>query len=261
MERTPVVKKVERLNRIVKILDAEQSASTAYLCKVLDVSASTVRRDIDFLASLKKNVQKIHGGIAAENDGFDHEYMFELKLNRNAGLKQRIAHAALALLEDNDSIVLDSGTTCLQIASGLHGRKHLRIATVDLQIATELARHENIEALLIGGLIRPGYYTVGEAPALEMLSKFCINKAFVSADAVNAEHGVTNFSMFEVGVKRAIIENSRTSILVADHTKFGNSSFYKVASLDQFSCIITTSELAGRYVDEINQLGIKLILA
>lgn len=244
------------------ILTTKDNASTTYLCKVLNVSESTVRRDIEFLASLRKEVRKVHGGVVLEGaNQHDHEYMFELKQNVNVVEKRRIARAAVDLLEDGDNVLLDSGTTCLQIASELHARKHLRIATVDLQIATELARHDHIESLIVGGLIRPGYYTIGESLALDMLEHFSINKAIVAADAVDMNVGVTNFSMFEVGVKRKILQLAEVRILVADHTKFGAKTFYKVASLDRFSTIVTNKELEQSYADHIRELGINLILA
>jgi DeoR/GlpR family transcriptional regulator of sugar metabolism len=258
------MKQRERLNLIMQILDEKQNASTKYLCKALGISESTVRRDIEFLASIREEVEKVHGGVVLSGAGNgaarNPEYMFDLKLNLNNELKKRIAKAVVGLLEDNDSILLDSGTTCLQIATELHRKRKLRIACVDLPIAMELAKHDHIESIIIGGLIRPGYYTIGDSLAIEMLQHFSIEKLVMSADAIDFQIGITNFSVFEVGVKRQILKSTRTAILAADYTKFGTSAFHKVANLAQFSTIVTNTELEQRYVDQIREAGIELLL-
>lgn len=255
------MKQSERLSQLMHILSERHNASTKYLAKALDVSESTVRRDIEFLASMKEEVRKVHGGVVLDGAKSGLEYMFELKLGLNVELKRRIARAAVGLLEDNDSVLLDSGTTCLYTAMELHGRKDLRMATADLQVAIELAKHDNIESLIIGGLIRPGYYTIGDTHATEMLEKFSIDKAIMGADAVDLGDGITNFSIFEVGVKRKILETARTRILVADYTKFGNSTFYKVGGISRFTTIITNQELHSRCQEAIREAGVNLVLA
>jgi len=225
------------------------------------VSESTVRRDIEFLSSLKKDVHKVHGGVILKSNDKEHEYMFELKLNVNVELKRRVARAVVALLGNNDSVVLDSGTTCLLTATELHRRQDLRIATVDLQVAMELAKHDHIESIIIGGLIRPGYYSVGDALAMEMLDRFSIDKAVIGADAVDLEAGVTNYSIFEVGVKQKLLETASHCILAADYTKFGTRTFYKIAALSRFATIVTNTELDEGIAEAIREMGIELVLA
>ena len=255
------MKQSERMNTMMRILSEKHNASTQYLSKVLDVSESTVRRDIEFLSSLKKDVHKVHGGVILKSNDKEHEYMFELKLNVNVELKRRVARAVVALLGNNDSVVLDSGTTCLLTATELHRRQDLRIATVDLQVAMELAKHDHIESIIIGGLIRPGYYSVGDALAMEMLDRFSIDKAVIGADAVDLEAGVTNYSIFEVGVKQKLLETAQHCILAADYTKFGTRTFYKIAALSRFSTIITNTELDPDIAEAIREMGIELVLA
>lgn len=255
------MKQSERMNTMMRILAEKHNASTQYLSKVLDVSESTVRRDIEFLASLQKDVHKVHGGVILKSADKEHEYMFELKLNVNVEFKRRVARAVVARLGDNDSVVLDSGTTCLLTATELHRRQDLRIATVDLQVAMELAKHDHIESLIIGGLIRPGYYSVGDALAMEMLDRFSIDKAVIGADAVDLEAGVTNYSIFEVGVKQKLIETASHCILAADYTKFGTRTFYKIAALTRFETVVTNTELDENIAEAIREMGIELVLA
>ena len=254
------MKQGERIGQILRILSEKHNASTKYLSTVLDASESTVRRDIEFLTSVRDEVRKVHGGVVMEGDRGDSEYMFELKANVNVELKKRIARKVVDMLDDNDSVLLDSGTTCLQIASHIHQKQTLRIATTDLQVAAELAKHEHIESIVIGGHIRPGYYTIGDAFAVEMLDHFSIDKAVVGADAVTIDSGVTNLAMFEVGVKRKILEIAKSKILVVDYTKFGTSTFYKVAPLSRFSTVVTNRELDESYISAMRDMGIEVIL-
>jgi len=253
--------RAKRINRIFEILKDKGNASTKFLSKLLDVSESTIRRDIEFLGSMNKKVQRVHGGVVLNSSKHDLEYMFELKLNLNLELKRRIARKLLDYVDDSDSLIVDSGTTCLYASMELHHKEHLRVMTLDVKIAEELAKYENIESIVVGGLIRPGYYTIGESLALEMLDHFRVDKTILSADAIDLENGVTNFSIFEVGVKKKIIEMAKTVILLADHTKFGNTYFYKVANLSKFSTIISTNELEKKFIDGIQEMGVHLVLA
>lgn len=251
----------QRMNELLGLLKQQGNASTRYLASILDVSESTVRRDLDFLASMNEDVERVHGGAVLRTAERDLEYMFELKQNVSTDLKRRLAAEVMNFVSDSDRLLLDSGTTCLQIASNLHRRSHLRVVTTDIKIADELAKYVNIESIIIGGLIRPGYYTVGETLALSMLDRFSVDKTIMSADAVDLEHGVSNFSMFEVSVKQKAIDMASTAILVADHTKFGKSSFYRVADLKRFHLVITTKELDEETANGVRELGIKLVLA
>jgi DeoR/GlpR family transcriptional regulator of sugar metabolism len=94
-----------------------------------------------------------------------------------------------------------------------------------------------------------------------MLDHFSVDKTIMSADAVDMRHGVSNFSMFEVSVKQKAIQMATTAILVADHTKFGKSSFYRVADLDRFHIVITTRELDDETAAQVRELGLELVLA
>ena len=209
---------------------------------------------------MNQNLKRVHGGVVLVDTRDDLEYMFELKFARNVELKKRLAVAAAELVQNGDSLIIDSGSTCLYAAMELHNKTDLRVVTLDVKIAEELAKYDNIESIIIGGVIRPGYYTVGESIAESMLDQFAVDKAILSADAVDIAQGITNYSVFEVGVKKRMIEKASEVILIADHTKFGKTSFYKVADLSTFSTIISTDGLLQEYIDGIVELGINLLL-
>lgn len=255
--------RLDRIQRIMDLLEERGNVSTAFLAGTFNVSESSVRRDINHMTTLRicKNVQRVHGGIILDRAAKRGEYMFELKLELQRELKVSIARKAIEFVHDGDSIIIDSGSTCLYFAQLLHNKRMLKVITTDVMIAQELGKHDNIESSIIGGIIRPGYYTLGGTAAVENIDRFRADKVFLSADAVDLDHGITNASDFEVGVKRRILQAGNKVYVVADHTKFNKQTLYKVAELSEEYTIITDKELDPVLASTIRDRGIELHLA
>ena len=133
--------------------------------------------------------------------------------------------------------------------------------TLDIRVAEELGKHSNIESNIIGGVVRPGYYTVGGIRALENLDSFSASKVFMSVDGIDIEHGITNASEFEVGVKRRIIQMASHVYVLADHEKIGTHALYRVAPISSVQTIITDQQIAPDKAAAIREMNIELILA
>ncbi len=256
------MKHFERIQEITRILEAEGNASTVFLAKTFNVSESSIRRDINYILSSNKRIRlkRIHGGVILQDrrpEGV--EYMFELKLALNSNLKIALAKEASRHIENGDHIIIDSGSTCFYLAQHLNEKKNLCVMTLDIKIAEELGKYRDIESSIIGGLIRPGYYTVGGIRALENLDQFTATKVFMSLDAVDVEHGITNASEFEVGVKQKLIRMGRKVYVLADHTKFNTRTLYRVADISAINTIITNKELDEQYADLVRSRGVTLI--
>ncbi|ECQ7478886.1 DeoR/GlpR transcriptional regulator [Salmonella enterica] len=118
----------------------------------------------------------------------------------------------------------------------------------------------HVESDIIGGLIRPGYFSVGESLALEMINAFAVERAFISCDALSIETGITNATMFEVGVKTRIIQRSREVILMADHSKFDTVEPHAVATLSCITTILSDSALPPAIARRYQQAGCRLIM-
>ncbi len=258
-----LVKRIERIEKISRILEEKGNISIVYLAKVFNVSQSSVRRDLSYMLSLPKykNIERVHGGILLDVDKKKLEFMFELKVDLNRELKKNIAKKAIELVQEGDSIIIDSGTTCLYFAELLGTKKRIRAITTDIKIAEELGKYEDMESSMIGGLIRPGYYTVGGNTALEHLGQFYADKAFMSVDSISVKHGLTNASEFEVGVKKKIIQTAKQIILLADSTKFNKNTLYKICDISRIHIIVTNRNLDEENIAAIRDVGINLILA
>ncbi len=257
------MRRFERGEAILEILKEKGNASIVYLAKTLNISESSVRRDINYMTTLPRyrNLHRLRGGIYMDTQRSEFEYMFELKVNLERELKRDVARKAIEFVEDGDSILIDSGTTCLYFAELLGNKKHLKVIALDIKVAEELGKYVEAESCVIGGVIRPGYYTIGGSTALENLDKFSGYKVFMSADAVDPATGLSNASEFEVGVKKKIIENGRQVFLLVDRTKFGKKALYRVAGLDQVDTIITNRELDAETVRLLQEQGRTVVLA
>lgn len=251
------MKKVERLSWILKEIRQEGSVSVKYLARMLGVSEPTIRRDIQELLQMTKlPIKRVHGGLILDVDKGSIEPMFETKLSLMREEKRKIAMRALEYIEDGDSILLDSGTTSFYLARLLHKRQGLKIVVADVKIAEELAGFSDIETYVIAGNVRPGYYSIGGTMAEEIIKQFKAEKAFLTADAVDPEAGVTNFSMFEVGVKRAIVKAGKQVILIADHSKIGKKGFVKVCDLSEVDIFITSKGADPELLKKISELSV-----
>jgi DeoR/GlpR family transcriptional regulator of sugar metabolism len=257
------MKRVERIKKIMQVIEEEGNASTVFLAKSFNVSESSIRRDINFMVATGKygHLKRVYGGVLVEDNASDgHEYMFELKLALHHDLKTAIAKEASRFIENGDHIIIDSGTTCLCLAENIQTKEGLCVMTLDVKIAEELGKHSNIESNIIGGIVRPGFYTVGGIRALENLESFSASKVFMSVDAIDIEHGITNASEFEVGVKRKLIQMAKHVYVLTDYTKIDTHNLYRVAPITSVQTIITNKQLQPHLAQSITEKGIELIM-
>ncbi|MEI6875208.1 MAG: DeoR/GlpR family DNA-binding transcription regulator [Spirochaetota bacterium] len=257
------MKRLERFRDIMDLVEKTGNASIPYLSGALGVSESTVRRDLTAMTAMReyRDARRVHGGLVLGAEGNGVELMFELKLEQNRDLKEAVALAASHFIEDGDSIILDSGTTCFYLARCLKDRKRLHVLTTDVMVAAELARNPDIETNIVGGAVRPGYYTIGGLAALADIDRFVAEKVFLSVDAVDMEQGITNASEFEVGIKQKLIRQGKRIFILADATKFGRRALHKVEDLSRVHTIVTNSVLAEDIKAHLRGQGAELVLA
>jgi len=251
------MKKMERLKRLQELLFKDHSITIDQIVLKLDISEPTARRDINFLLSNYNKYLRIANGIGLKNKGNPTEFLFEKKLKQHTNQKNKIAERCEQLLEENETILLDSGSTCFFIAQQLV-KKNLKIITTDLRIALELNKHANISLYTIGGHLRQGHYTLLGQIALQNLQQFHVSTAIISGDAFDIEYGLSNIEILEVTSKRQIRAIADKLILVIDSSKFNKKAFYKVLSLADIDMIITDSGIPKEYQDFILKQGLQL---
>lgn len=249
----------ERRQRIFKDIEASGVASVRDLAQRFDVSLITIMRDLQELEQ-EGLIRRVHGGAISVR-GASYEPPFSARESQFSPEKQRIAHKAIELITDGDSIILDVGTTTLELARALKGKRNLTVLVTNLRAALELASQPAIQVIVIGGKLRASELSMVGHLAEQTLRTFQVDKAFIGVGGITLKHGLTEFNFDEAGTKRVMFERARQKIVLADHTKFGKVMLTQVAPLSAVDLIITGSEIDESAKREMEEAGMKLLLA
>ena len=228
-----------RRRQIVRRLYLIGYVEARELAEELGVDPSTIRRDLDALAR-NGDVQRTHGGARLPADAVDLPY--ELKQGERTHAKQAIARAATALVRDGDSVALDSGSTTYELATQLCEREQLTIVTNDIRIAQLVRAHPGVRLLVAGGELLRSTYTLFGERTVEFLHDLAVDWAFLGADALDAT-AITNTNTIEIPIKRTMLEVARTTVVVADSSKFGRRALVRVAEIAEVDRVISDADL------------------
>lgn len=255
--------KAERQRLILEILESNRNVTVSDLCNQFDVSEMTIRRDLSELEQ-QGLLRRVYGG-AIRDLGRSYEPPYQLRSIKNIEAKQAIGKKAAEMVFDGESIALDTGTTTLEIARHLSGVHNLTIITTSLNIANLVVNnfvlHNDVRLILTGGIVRSGELSmIGHIP-VNTLQDFHVDKAFIGIGALDLEDGLTEFSMEDALVKRALLKNARERIIVVDGSKFGVVAFTSVCPLSNVHTIITDRYAPVDTVAELKQMGIQLVIA
>ncbi|WP_159943578.1 MULTISPECIES: DeoR/GlpR family DNA-binding transcription regulator [unclassified Nocardiopsis] len=223
------------------------------LAAEFDVTYETIRRD---LTALERHgvLRRVHGGaIPVERLGF--EPALNVRDSVMTQEKERIAKAALAELPEEGAILLDAGSTTGRLAEQLPADRELTVVTNSLSIALTLAPRTNINLMLLGGRLRTRTQATVDAWALRSLAESYVDVAFMAANGVSVERGLTTPDPAEAEVKRTMIASARRCVLLADHTKVGNDHFARFAAVEDLDLVITDSGLASGLAEELETAG------
>lgn len=204
----------------------------------LSVSSMTIRRDLTQLEENGK-VIRTHGG-AISVDSFSEEIPYSSKITKNIAEKKGISLRALQLIKENSTIILDSGTTTLELAKLLKDRSDLTIVTNDVKIANELLESSN-HVIVTGGELQQGVGTLYGTATQNMLSIIHADIFFLGAHAIDLEHGITAPTFEKSLIKQLMIKASEKTWLLADFSKFNKKAFSRVCSLTEIEGIVTDS--------------------
>lgn len=242
----------ERKRSIVQYVEKHTRGSVLELSQKLGVSESTVRRDLKELEEARL-LKRTHGG-AVSLQSVNFEAAFPDKEDRYLEEKQRIARKAAGMIQDGDAILLDGGTTTLQIARELKSFSNLKVITNSIMALNELKDCRNIEVSLTGGMLRPDTLAL-VGPMTELsLDMVRVDKAFIGTNGVDIHEGITTPNMLEAATKRKIISIAKQVILLADHSKVGQVSFCKVADLDEIDHCILDAETPAAFIHELKAM-------
>ncbi len=169
------------------------------------------------------------------------EVPYDIKKNRNINEKNKIAKAALALVENGDTILLDAGSTIYGLACLLHSKERLTVVTHDLNIAVKLAANPNINLICTGGIARANVFTLQGSQVVDFIRNLRVDKSFIGADAIHSDGTISNVNIEEVPIKQAMIQAADQVILLTDSSKFGITGFARVCDITELNYVITDS--------------------
>jgi DeoR family transcriptional regulator of aga operon len=253
-----------RREQILSIIGQNGFVKVAGLSRQFGVSEVTVRSDLDALAG-ENAVQRVHGGAVASGRPGGLERPFEQSMLAESDEKARIGRAAAALVESDQAIVLDVGSTTTAVATALLDRDDLRnvvVITNALNIALLLEPAiPRFTVVVTGGTVRPLQHSLVDPLAGVVLDRIRADLAFIGCSGVDAVAGVTNVNLPEADVKRRMMAAAARSVLVADSSKLGISQLSRVSPLGGIDTLVTGAEADARELDELRRAGLTILLA
>lgn len=247
-----------RQSRIVEFARTRGRVDVVSLATELDVASETIRRDLKVLAG-RRLLKRVHGGaVPLETASFESgvEYRSQVDLAQ----KHRIAAAAAGLLHGAETVYLDEGFTPRLIAERI-AEEELTVVTSSLLAAEALAHSRTVTVLLLGGRMRGRTLATVDHWAVDMLSSLVIDVAYLGTNGISLEHGLTTPDPAVAAVKGTAVRVARRPVLVAAHSKFGESSFCRFAQIGDFETIVTGSELGADEARRYELLGPTVIRA
>jgi DeoR family deoxyribose operon repressor len=252
------------MNAIMQTLQISKAASVQELSEQLKVSHMTVRRDLVSLVQSEK-VRVLHGSVILhpKSDARQNESYYSLIAAgaEHPECKRRIGQLAASLIEPEDTLLIDVGSTTEYLAKYLPDAFAYTVLCFSLNVVSETVRRRNCKTLFAGGLFHENTLMFEGPESLEMIRSFRATKAFISASGANSQFGVTCMNSYERETKKAIIQSSLKKILLVDSSKFGVIRSDYFAALSDFDEIVTDSGISKEYSEGIERLGIVLRIA
>lgn len=231
----------QRRHMILELLAQRGSVSVTELHRRLKVSRETIRRDINTLADGDR-LQKTHGG-ALSMDSIEQGFAERMSVNMEG--KQAIGRMAATLVPDGASLIIDSGTTTLCLAEALAARHGLQVYTNDVQVASRLAGRNDNRVFILGGEVVGGEGAMLGRDATAMLENYFTDFAFIGASALSPDRGLTDYTREAAELRKLMLVNARTTVVLADHGKFGRIAPVRVSDLSALDTLITDVSLKG----------------
>ena len=253
------MKQNSRLQRILDYLENNAELSVEDACTLLDASPATVRRDFVELSNRNK-VEKVWGGIARKEESNSDAKSLFFRQTHRVKEKKAIAQRAVELIEEDQVVMIDGGTTTLEMAALLVG-KRVRIITNSLLIANKIHLEQKgwqgTELFLTGGLLYPDSGLLVGPEARKTISEYHADWAFISCGGIH-ENGIYNTNQLVVETEKEMIRQSGRSVVLADHSKFGTKSMTKICGFSDIDMIITDKEEIS-FAEKIQAQGTRLI--
>lgn len=250
---------IERRMDIVNIVNLNGKARVEDLANQFNVSSVTIRSDLSFL---EKNGYVIRShGIAIPNSGIIAELTVQEKRRQNAGVKSFIAKAAAKLIENGDTVIIDSGTTTRELAANLKKLENVVVMTSGLDVAMELVSAPGVDVLMSGGSLRKNALSFSGSQAEAGMKNYRFDKVFLGVDGFDLKAGITTHNEQEANLNRLMCDISKQIIAVTDSTKFGRRSCHLISEIGNIDILVTDSNIPEEYLQHLRDMNVEVIIA
>ena len=232
--------RAERIDSIIEFIYRNKNVTLDQICDDFNISKSTVRRDLSEILK-DTNLKKTYGGITLKNKWGNKKYLtsFSERNIENADKKLAISKKAANIVEDNDIIFIDSGTTTFYMVDYLGNVNNLTILTNNLEVIFRAVKYKNINLISLSGTLSRETLSFVGTTSISTIKNFNISKAFMATTGFSIMNGVTNSSPLESDIKRTVISKSNKIILLADSSKFNSVSLMTYCNLEDIDILIT----------------------
>lgn len=249
----------QRREKILDMIREDGHAKVLELSKIFKVSEVTIRQDLEKLEA-DGFVKREHGGAYLKDIGLNVKNI-ALQKQENLSQKAAIAKKSLEMINDGDTIILDSGSTTTEIAKLISGFKNLTVITNSLNIALILGADPEVNLVLTGGEFKAPTLSLTGQKAADFFNDLHVDKLFLATAGITLKSGLTYPSISDIVVKRSMIESANITYLVADSSKVGKSSFASLGALSLIDYLITDSQMNKHDIDMFKRHDVKMIIA
>jgi len=250
-------KLLPRHGEILKELDEKGHILVQDLCEKLNVSSVTIRKDLNYLENLGLLFRN-HGG-ASKQVRYAYEKNVDEKENINVEAKKIVAKSALSLINENDCIILASGTTMHYLARMLVNYGPLTVLTSSLRVAIELCNNPEINIIQLGGEVRKSSTSIVGSISEGILKQFSCNKLFLGVDGIDPEFGISTSNAAEAHLNQIMMECADQTVILADSSKLNKKGFGKIAGLHEVDYLVTDAGISEENRSVLEEAGVKVI--
>lgn len=249
----------ERRETILAELGTKGKVQVHALAGMFNVSTETIRRDLDRLEK-EGRLRKVYGG-AVQTRSERIEPTFMKRSQMHSGEKRAIGKLAASLVREGETVLLDNGTTTIEIMRELKDRGDVTVITSSVPILACALDGFQGKVIFAGGEVHMGIQAATGAIAHQLLDQFKVNKAFISAGGISLADGITEYNLEEALLSRKMMQRTEEAILVADHSKFGVTTFAQIAPIEHISMIVTDPGCSQEWIDALNKLDVEVLIS
>lgn len=261
MEKGEGKSTVSRRIKIIELLKTHGQVNVNELSESLGVTGVTIRNDLAQLEKKRILIRARGGAIKIEQNFAEEDYPLSDKQKKHLFEKREIGKKAAELIEENNTIIIDSGSTTYELAKNLKRFNDLTVITNALNVATLLAEYNNINVIVPGGMLKKNSLSLVGILAEKGFKDYFCDKLFLGVDGFDLNFGISTPNPEEAHLNQIMIGISKEVIVVADSSKFQKRGFAFIAPVNRINTVVTDQGILAEHKSKLESLGVKVIIA